>query len=56
LQTYLDKFLSVNSEITIDYIHGEDSVYNICSKPNTLGFIFEGMKKSELFEAIKKYK
>lgn len=54
LQTYLDKFLSVNSEITIDYIHGEDSVYNICSKPNTLGFIFEGMKKSELFEAIKK--
>lgn len=54
LQTYLDKFLLENKEITIDYIHGESSVYNICSKPNTLGFIFEGMKKSELFEAIKK--
>lgn len=54
LQTYLDKFLAENSEVSIDYIHGKSSVYNICSKPNTLGFIFEGMKKSELFEAIKK--
>lgn len=53
LQTYLDDYLKEHKEVTIDYIHGEAVVYSLCKQENTLGFIFEGMQKNELFEAIK---
>ena len=53
LQTYLDKYLKEHSEIKIDYIHGEESVKQLCKEENTVGFLFEGMKKQELFEAIR---
>lgn len=53
LQTYLDNFLKENSNVTIDYIHGEDVVYSLAKAENTLGFLFEGMQKDELFIAIK---
>ncbi len=53
LQTYLDKYLKENTNATIDYIHGEDVVYSLSKSSNTVGFIFEGMQKNELFDAIK---
>lgn len=53
LQTYLDEYLKQNKNVSIDYIHGEDVVYSLCKAENTVGFIFEGMQKSELFDAIK---
>lgn len=53
LQTYLDKYLKENQNVTIDYIHGEDVVYSLSRSNNTVGFIFEGMQKNELFDAIK---
>jgi uncharacterized protein (DUF1015 family) len=53
LQTFLDEYLKENGNATIDYIHGEDVVYSLAKGENTLGFIFEGMQKSELFDAIK---
>ncbi|MBQ2391022.1 MAG: DUF1015 domain-containing protein [Clostridia bacterium] len=53
LQVWLDEYLKAHSEIKIDYIHGEDTVKNLCRKENTLGFIFDGMKKDELFDAIR---
>ena len=53
LQTYLDEYLKNNNDVKIDYIHGEDVVYSLSKQPNTLGFIFEGMQKNELFPAIK---
>ena len=52
LQNFLDEYLRTNTQIEIDYIHGTDSVYNLCKKDNTLGFIFNGMEKSELFSAV----
>lgn len=52
LQGYLDDYLKKNTDIEIDYIHGTDSVYKLCEKENTVGFIFEGMKKEELFDAV----
>lgn len=54
LQTFLDSYLKENPQIKIDYIHGTDSVRELCKKENTLGFIFDGMEKSELFEAVSK--
>ena len=51
LQTFLDKYIK-DTDIKIDYIHGENSVCELSRKPDTLGFIFSGMEKSELFPAI----
>lgn len=53
LQTFTDKYLRENPGVKIDYIHGEDVVEELCKKENSLGFIFKGMEKSELFEAVK---
>ncbi len=53
LQPFLDEYLKKHKNARIDYIHGEEVVYDICSKKGTAGFIFKGMEKSELFEAIK---
>ncbi|MBO4733184.1 MAG: DUF1015 domain-containing protein [Clostridia bacterium] len=52
LSDFLD---NEKSDIKIDYIHGVDSVKKIaCQKSDRLGFVFEGMKKTELFEAVSK--
>lgn len=53
LQTYLDEYLKGNPQAEIDYIHGEDVVYSLSKRENTIGFIFEGMQKNELFDAIR---
>lgn len=52
LQTFIDKYMQEHPEVRIDYIHGEEVVENLCKQENTLGFIFEGMGKDELFPAI----
>lgn len=53
LQTYLDGYLKQNRQASIDYIHGESSVRELSKAENTLGFIFDGMRKDELFEAVR---
>ncbi len=52
LQPYLDEFLCSHCDVSIDYIHGIDETRRLCAAPNTVGFLFDGMKKSELFEAV----
>lgn len=54
LQKFLDEYLANNKTVKIDYIHGEKSVYTLAENENTVGFLFNGMSKSELFTAIKK--
>ena len=53
LQQWLDKYIAEKG-IKIDYIHGTDSVRKICAEEGRIGFIFDGMKKEELFDAVKK--
>lgn len=53
LQNYLDKYLKENPKVKIDYIHGINAVRTLAMAQNTLGFIFDGMKKSELFDAVR---
>lgn len=53
LQKWLDEYIQTNKDVKVDYIHGEDVVYSLAKQKNTLGFIFDGMQKSELFPAIK---
>lgn len=51
LQTFLDEYLK-NSSAEIDYIHGIESTRKLSKKENTVGFIFDGMGKDELFDAV----
>ena len=52
LQIYLDDFLKEHPEVTIDYIHGIEATRQLSQKENTVGFLFDGMEKSELFDAV----
>lgn len=51
LQASLDRLLK-GTDAVIDYIHGEDSLKKLCRNENTVGFLFPGMEKSELFPAV----
>ncbi len=53
LQEFIDSYIESNTGASVDYIHGEDSVKKLCKKENTVGFLFDGMKKSELFPYVK---
>ncbi len=53
LQPFLDDYLKRHPEVKIDYIHGEETVLDLCKAKNTAGFLFKGMEKSELFDAIR---
>ena len=53
LQRFIDRYIKENPSLKVDYIHGESSLRLLAEKPDTVGFIFDGMKKSELFDAVK---
>lgn len=54
VQIFLDEYKDSNPQILVDYIHGEDETQSIASKQSACGFIYSGIKKSELFPAIAK--
>ena len=54
LQEFLDAYLSNHESAKIDYIHGEDALRRLASAEGSAGFIFDGMKKNELFPAVKR--
>lgn len=51
LQDFIDGYLKENGG-EVDYIHGEDSVKTLSKKENSIGFIFSGMEKSQLFKTV----
>lgn len=53
LQPFLDDYLNHHPEVRIDYIHGEETLFDLCGKAGVAGFIFKGMEKNELFEAVR---
>ena len=53
LQSYLDDYLKSHKGVKIDYIHGENSLKKLAGEKNALGFLFDGMKKEELFDAVR---
>ncbi|MBR6768819.1 MAG: DUF1015 domain-containing protein [Clostridia bacterium] len=54
LQQFLDGYIKAHPEVTIDYIHGIRETRALAQAPNTIGFLFDGMKKEELFPAVEK--
>ena len=52
LQKFLDEYATLHPGITVDYIHDEDSLVALATKPGAVGFLFDGMEKGELFSAV----
>ncbi len=52
LQTFLDGYVKSHSGVEVDYIHGIESTKKLASADDTVGFIFDGMSKSQLFATV----
>ena len=52
LQIFIDEYISSHNGAEVDYIHGEVSVRALAQKPNSIGFMFDGMSKSQLFKTV----
>ena len=53
LQAFLDRWLAAHPSASIDYIHGEESVRRLAAREDAVGFLFSGMRKDELFAAVR---
>ena len=52
LQKFLDEYVASHPEVEVDYIHDEESLLSLATKPGAVGFLFAGMRKEELFSAV----
>ncbi|MDD3840387.1 MAG: DUF1015 domain-containing protein [Clostridia bacterium] len=52
LQSFLDEYLNVHAESSIDYIHGQKAVQTLSSKDGNIGFLLPPMPKNQLFKTI----
>lgn len=52
LQEFLDEYSETHKEIEVDYIHGVEALKTLSKKENAVGFLFDGMKKDELFKTV----
>ena len=52
LQSFLDDYISEHTECRIDYIHGENVVDELGTRPGNLGFILPEVKKEDLFIGV----
>lgn len=52
LQKFLDAYIKTHGGITVDYIHGEETLRRLAAKPGRIGFLFDGIRKEELFPSV----
>lgn len=52
LQDFLDDYKKAHPGVSCDYIHGEDALRALAKAENTIGFLFDGMAKDELFPYV----
>ena len=54
VQDFLDGYLRTAAPegAYIDYIHGEDTTVSLSGRADTIGFLFDGMAKEELFSTV----
>jgi uncharacterized protein (DUF1015 family) len=53
VQDFLDSYILNHPSANVDYIHGTDTVVNLCGRDYTIGFIYDGLEKSSLFPYVK---
>ncbi|MBE6569868.1 MAG: DUF1015 domain-containing protein [Ruminococcaceae bacterium] len=52
LQNFIDAYCAAHPGVTCDYIHGDDTLRQLAENENTVGFLFDGMDKGELFPYV----
>ena len=52
LQKFLDEYVAFHADVEVDYIHDEESLVTLASRPGAVGFLFDGMQKEDLFPAV----
>lgn len=52
LQELLDAYSESGASLKLDYIHGTAALESLASRKGRVGFVFEGMRKNELFRAV----
>lgn len=52
VQDFADAYLAAHPEVRIDYIHGEKALRTLSAPGDAIGFLFDGMHKSELFKTV----
>ena len=52
IQNFLFEFSKKHPECEVDYIHGIENLITLAKKENSIGFIFDGMRKDELFYSV----
>ena len=52
MQKFLDEYVASHAGVEVDYIHDEDSLVSLATRPGAVGFLFDGMRKEELFSAV----
>ena len=52
LQNFLDRYLAAHPGTECDYIHGEETVLRLAEAGDCVGFLMDGMNKSELFPYV----
>ena len=52
LQIFLDAWLADHPEAEVDYIHGIDATKKLAQGAHTVGFLFDGMEKDDLFRTV----
>ena len=52
VQNFLDEYEKLHPEVTVDYIHGEDTVRELVKDEGAIGIIYDGMSKDMLFKTV----
>ena len=52
LQDFLDDLIKAGNADFIDYVHGDETVFELGRKPGNVGFYLPAMKKTELFKSV----
>lgn len=53
VQNFIDYYIkNIDSKCKVDYIHGEETVYNKAKDPNTVGILLPSMAKNDLFRTV----
>ena len=52
LQNFIDEYVKAHPGVKCDYIHDESALMDLAKRENSVGFLFGGMKKNELFPYV----
>ena len=55
VQQFIDAYLINNPSATCDYIHGLEEINALAKEPGCVGFIFDGVEKTDLFPYVEEH-